>query len=315
MTDGCGISNLAFSLKLQRPLKLEYTPCAVQIRHHGKKVGQFLGTGIFPQGMLLMSLQWSERSTPRVKFCQPSQIKIVYSEEAKTHPANGTIDILRFSRTRTPARISPEVIINLQHNHVPAEVFESMQDAYLTEGVDGLLCWARDVPEAGHNKHEDMVQLWIAMEKSEGIYFACRVREAEGEACFHGFRDRFIDTVQEDDDEEPEAFDKGIHEHCTAWWPDYISGQPSSLAKTVMCLLDVGFIPQALLVLLEKLKQIVKTKINHHSQHFKYDVTQSATAFVVPGMAFIKKKFSISQTLTDFWNVLGEDEIHFKSLQ
>ncbi|KAJ7721959.1 RNA dependent RNA polymerase-domain-containing protein [Mycena maculata] len=285
MTDGCGISNQAFSLKLRRDFKLESTPCAVQIRHGGRK------------GMLLMSPELSDDPTPRVEFRKPSQIKIVYSKEAKAHPANSTIDILRFSRTRTPARISPEVIINLEHNGVPAEVFEGMQDVYLAEGVDELLFWAREGPEGGRDKPEHMFQLWSAVEKSEGVYFARRVREAGGEARVRGFGDRFTDTAQEDDEEEPETFDKAIHERSTAWWPDYISGSPSSLAETAMCLLDAGFTPQALPVLREKLKQVVKTKIKYRAQHFKYEVAESASAFVVP----------------DFWDALEEDQIHFKS--
>ncbi|KAJ7434748.1 RNA dependent RNA polymerase-domain-containing protein [Mycena galericulata] len=265
MTDGCGLSNPAFNLKLRRDFKLDSTPCAVQIRHGGRK------------GMLLMAPDSSEDPTPRVAFRKPSQIKINYSEEEKAHPANATMDILRFSRTRTPARISPEVIINLEHNGVPAAVFEDMQDAYLAEG--------------------NMFKLWDAVEKSEGVCLARRIRQAGSEIRFRGTGDRFADTTQDDDEEEPETFDKAVHERSTAWWPDYISGQPSSLAETVMGLIDAGFTPQALPVLRDKLKQVVKTKIKYRSQHFRYDVAHSASAFVVP----------------DFWAVLGEDEIHFKS--
>ncbi|KAJ7145397.1 RNA dependent RNA polymerase-domain-containing protein [Mycena crocata] len=282
MTDGCGLSNLAFNLKLRRDFNLGTTPSAVQIRHGGKK------------GMLLICPESTEDSAPRVVFRTPSQIKIVYSDEAKMHPANSTIDILRFSRTKCPARISPEVIVNLEHNGVPSHVFVSLQNAYIAEGVDDLLAWAR---EPGRDKPEFMFQLWNAVEKSEGVYFARRVREAAGEARFRRFGDRFADATQEDDEEEPEAFDKAIHERSTAWWPDYISGSPSSLAETVMTLLDAGFTPHSLPVLRDKLKQIVRAKIKYRSQHFRYEITHSASAFVVP----------------DFWEVLEENEVHFKS--
>ncbi|KAJ7693978.1 RNA dependent RNA polymerase-domain-containing protein [Mycena rosella] len=255
MTDGCGISNLAFNLKLHKDFNLDSTPCAVQIRHGGRK------------GMLLVSPD-SSGDKPKVAFRKPSQVKIEYSEEAQAHPANATVDILRFSRTKTPARISPE-------------------DAYIAQGVDELLSWAK---EGGKDKPEDMVLLWSAVEKSEGVYFARRVREAEGEARFRGLGERFADTQEEDDDEEPDSFDKVIHERSSAWWPDYISGCPSSLAETVMALLDAGFTPQSLPVLRDKLKQIVRTKIKYRSE-------QSASAFVVP----------------DFYEVLEENEIHFKS--
>ncbi|KAJ7632100.1 RNA dependent RNA polymerase-domain-containing protein, partial [Mycena rosella] len=281
MTDGCGISNLAFNLKLRKDFNLDSTPCTVQIRHGGRK------------GMLLVSPD-SSGDKPKVAFRKPSQVKIEYSEEAQAHPANATVDILRFSRTKTPARISPEVIINLEHNGVPSDVFVALQDAYIAQGVDELLSWAK---EGGKDKPEDMVLLWSAVEKSEGVYFARRVREAEGEARFRGLGERFADTQEEDDDEEPDSFDKAIHERSSAWWPDYISGCPSSLAETVMALLDAGFTPQSLPVLRDKLKQIVRTKIKYRSEHFKYEVAQSASAFVVP----------------DFYEVLEENEIHFKS--
>lgn len=53
--------------------------------------------------------------------------------------------------------------------------------------------------------------------------------------------------------------------------------------ETVMALLDAGFTPQALPVLRDKLKQIVRYKIKYRSQHFKYEVAHSGSAFVVPG--------------------------------
>ncbi|KAJ7076077.1 RNA dependent RNA polymerase-domain-containing protein [Mycena belliarum] len=283
MTDGCGLSNLAFNLKLRRDFNLDSTPCAVQVRHGGRK------------GMLLLWPDTSEvPTTPKVAF-RKSQIKINYSKDAQAHPANATIDILRFSHTKSPARISPEVIINLEHNGVPAEVFVAMQDAYIAQSVDDLLYWAK---EPGRDKAEHMLNLWAAVEKSEGVYMARRVREAEGEARFRGFGDQYGNTPQDDDDEdELDSFDLAVHERSTPWWPDYISGCPSSLAETVMALIDPGFTPQSLPVLRDKLKQIVRKKIKSKATHFKYDVRQSASAFVVP----------------DPWGVLEEDQIHFKS--
>ncbi|KAF7350497.1 Dimethylaniline monooxygenase [Mycena venus] len=281
MTDGCGISNLAFNLKLRFDFGLETTPCAVQVRHGGKK------------GILLLCPNWTQDPTPRVAFRKPSQVKIEYSEEAKAHPANATVDILRFSRTTCPARISPEVIINLEHNGVPADVFVRMQDTYIAQGVENLLFWAK---EPGRDTPEFMLQLWIAVEKSESVYVARRVREAAGQARFRGFGERFNDNGQEDE-EEDELFDSAVHERSTAWWPDYISGSPSSLAETCMTLIDSGFTPQSLPVLRDKLKQIVLKKIKYRANRFKYEVVQSASAFVVP----------------DIWNVLEENEIQFKS--
>ncbi|KAJ6499604.1 RNA dependent RNA polymerase-domain-containing protein [Mycena vitilis] len=282
MTDGCGLSNLAFNIKLRFDFQLEATPCAVQVRHGGRK------------GMLLMYPDSTLHTVPKIAFRTPSQVKITYGDEAKAHPANSTVDILRFSRTKCPARISPEVIINLEHNGVPAEVFISMQNKFIAEGVNDLLQWAK---EPGPDTPEAMLRLWKAVENAEGVYYARRVREAAGEARFRGFGERYNDAAQEEEEEDPDLFDTAIHERSTAWWPDYISGCPSSLAETVMALLDSGFTPKSLPVLRAKLKQIVQTKIRYRSQHFKYDVLQSAGAFVVP----------------DSWGVLEENQIHFKS--
>ncbi|KAF8189916.1 RNA dependent RNA polymerase-domain-containing protein [Mycena galopus ATCC 62051] len=279
MTDGCGISNFAFNLKLRFDFNLQSIPSAVQVRHGGRK------------GMLLLWPESTKEATPKVAFRNPSQIKIRYSEEAKAHPANATMDILRFSRTTCPARISPEVIINLEHNGVPAQVFVRMQEAYIAQGVDELLFWAK---EPGRDTPEAMRRLWMAVEKSEGVYFARRMREAAGEARIRGFGDHSNDFAPEDEEEE---FDNTINQRSTAWWPDYVSGCPSSLAETCMALIDSGFVPQSSPVLREKLKQIVLTKIRYRSTHFRYEVVQSASAFVVP----------------DCWDVLEENEIHFKS--
>ncbi|KAF7349229.1 Dimethylaniline monooxygenase [Mycena sanguinolenta] len=279
MTDGCGISNLAFNLKLRFDFNLQTMPCAVQVRHGGRK------------GMLVLWPDSTHEDTPKICFRNSSQVKINYSEEAKAHPANSTVDILRFSRTTCPARLSPEVIINLEHNGVPAEVFVRMQEAYIAHAVDDLLYWAK---EPGRDTPEVMLRLWRALEKSEDVYIARRVREAVGEARFRGFGEKFNDSTVEDEEED---VDTAINERSTAWWPDYISGCPSSLAETCMTLVDSGFTPQSLPVLREKLKQIVLKKIKYRSTHFRYEVPQSASAFVVP----------------DCWDVLHENEIHFKS--
>jgi hypothetical protein len=166
--------------------------------------------------MLLLWPDSTKCATPKVAFRNPSQVKIAYSDEAKAHPANATVDILRFSRTKCPARVSPEVIVNLEHNGVPAEVFIRMQDAYIAQSVDDLISWAK---EPGRDTPEAMMQLWIAVEKSEGVCLARRVREAAGEARFRGFGEQFNDAAQEDEDEEPELFDTAIHKRSTAWWP------------------------------------------------------------------------------------------------
>ncbi|CAK5272930.1 unnamed protein product [Mycena citricolor] len=290
MTDGCGLSTPALHLKVRRMFNLESTPTALQMRYGGRK------------GMLLQFPGTNLDTVPKAAFRDPSQVKIRLGAQSQRHRANTTLDILRFSRTKTPTRISPEVIINLEHNGVPASVFLGLQERYLAAGVDDLVFWARTDYD-GDNL--DMFKLWSAVERSEGVHFARRVREDKGVARFRGltsgYRDEMEEQHEEDEDEDGDLtgdrFDRVFHERSTAWWPDYISGCPSSLAETVMALLDAGFTPQSLPVLRDKLKQIALKKIKYRSHHFRYDVLQSASAFVVP----------------DAWEVLGENEIHFKS--
>ncbi|KAJ7054338.1 RNA dependent RNA polymerase-domain-containing protein [Mycena amicta] len=265
MTDGCGLSNMAFNLQLQRDFKLDTMPCAVQVRHGGRKVAS--------RGMLLVTSGSPDTSTvPRAAFRNPSQVKIVYNQAAQENIANATVDLLRFSRTKTPAH-----------------VFVRLQESHLALGVEDMLLWAKGPARDGFGHMQD---LYRAVEKSENVYSARRFREVGGEARIHGF-----EQYGETEDMEDDSFEDIIHAKSAAWWPDYISGSPSSLAETVMALLDSGFTPQSLPVLRDKLKQIVRSKIIYRTQTFNFDIQQSAGAFVVP----------------DYLGVLGPEEIHFKS--
>ncbi|KAF7323769.1 Dimethylaniline monooxygenase [Mycena kentingensis (nom. inval.)] len=283
MSDGCGLSNLVFNLQLQRDFKLDTMPCAVQVRHGGRK------------GMLLYSpdVKAELNNRPLIAFRNPSQVKIAYTPQAQADPANSTVELLRFSRTRTPARLSAEVIINLEHNGVPAEVFVRLQHAHLSAGVEGMLQWARGSSDG----MDTMLELYAAVEKSEGVYAMRKSRQAAaGEARIRGhekYGDDGIDAEAEDSIED--LLRK--NEKSTAWWPDPVSGCPSSLSETVLALIDSGFTPRSLPILRDKLENIVRAKIKYRAEHFHYEVSQSASAFVVP----------------DYLRVLGEEEIHFKS--
>lgn len=77
------------------------------------------------------------------------------------------MDILRFSHTKTPAKLSEEVIKNLHHNGVPASVFIGLLQQRLQEVVDGLTAW--EGPDA-------MPKLWKAVETAEGVIGARKAR-------------------------------------------------------------------------------------------------------------------------------------------
>ncbi|KAF7300712.1 Dimethylaniline monooxygenase [Mycena chlorophos] len=278
MTDGCGLTNMAFNLRLQHRFQLETMPCAVQVRQGGRK------------GMVLVVTSDAANTTndPRIAF-RASQVKIVYNKEAQAQLANATVDLLRFSKPLHAGRLSAEVIINLEHNGVPLDVFKRLQEAHLMFTIEDMMAWS-GAPNG--DSFENMQVLYRAVERSEGVYRSRRLREVAGEERIHGF-----ELYNDGDDREEESFEGLAQEKSVAWWPDETSGQPSSLAETVMALLDSGFKPQALPVLRDKLKQLVSTKVKAHAQNFNFAIPQSSIAFVVP----------------DHLKILEPDEIHFKS--
>lgn len=209
---------------------------------------------------------------------------------------------------RSPARVSPETIINLAENGVPRGVFVELMKASVANIITGLTTW--EGPDA-------MYELWLNVERAGAVCFSRRARGAAGEARVRGFGDRQMDEDDEDEDEDEERlehFDKALDQRSSAWWADQISGCPSSLEETVMVLLDSGFTPQECPILREKLKQVVTTKIKTRTQNYRYDIELSAGAFVIPGLSTIQNYSSnIELVFVDRYGVLGPDEIQIKS--
>ena len=214
---------------------------------------------------------------PKV-WIRPSQRKIKYPADHPRDPAHLIMDILRTSYMKSPARVSPETIINLAENGVPHQVFVELMKSSVANIIMGLTTW--DGPDAMYN-------LWLNVEQAGAVCFARRAREAAGESRVRGFGERQIDEDEDDEDEDEERmdFNKALDQHSSAWWADYISGCPSSLEETVMVLLDSGFTPQQCPILREKLKQVVTSKVKTRTQNYRYDVELSAGAFVIPGLS------------------------------
>lgn len=206
---------------------------------------------------------------------RPSQIKINYDPTKALDPAMCIVDVLKTSHMRTPIRISSEVIINLAENGVPHKVFVELLRKGLQEQVEGLTTW--DGPEA-------MFDLWCAVSRAEGVMSARLAREAAGEARARGHSSREADEDNDfDADDDIEDLDAA---KSTAWWGDEISGCPSSLAETVMYLLDSGFTPSNCAVLREKLGFVIKSTINNYVLRYRLDVPMSCSAWLIPGMIF-----------------------------
>lgn len=224
-----------------------------------------------------MALENSETNSkePLQVIARRSQVKIRYpsGHHDPLDPTLRIIEILRLSYMRSPASISAETIINLSDNGVPSHIFVDLLKANLEEIVAVLTTW--DGPDAMYN-------LWTAVERVGAVLHSRRAREAVGEARARGFNS-YSNEDDDEDDEDVMKYDIG-QGRSKAWWADQISGCPSSLEETVLVLLDAGFRPQDSPIVREKLKQVVKGVVNNRTCKYRYELAQSAIAFVVPGM-------------------------------
>lgn len=235
------------------------------------------------QGMLLMDeLRLKEnQSEEHHVSVRPSQTKIRYPVGMPHDPAMLTIDLLRISRLTTPSSISADIIINLAENGVPPIEFVNLFKSFVREIFHGLTTW--EGPNAMYN-------LWVNVERAENVLAARRTREAAGEARARGYTNRSPEDAEPDhndnDDDNDSSDNSGGNSvpKSVSWWPDHISGCPSSLAETVMVLLDSGFRPQECPMLRDKLKRLLSTKIESKLQKIRFEVAQSCLAFAVPGM-------------------------------
>lgn len=200
----------------------------------------------------------------------PSQRKIAYPPGVSPDPAHCIIDVLRSSHAKSPCRLSVETIINLSENGVPKAVFLDLLRQGLKELIEPLLEW--EGPDAMRN-------LWCNMRRLGGVMAARRAREDAGLARVKGYSDYGSVELELEDEELLEATEP----RSSAWWRDEISGCPSSLEETVMCLIDSGFTPQNCPVLRDKLQKVVKGYVKNYIKSYRIDVPMSASAFLIPG--------------------------------
>lgn len=277
MTDGAGRTNRWTLKQLRHRIEWEDKPTAIQTRIYGTKVG-FL---VFPseyvphmkQGLLVEDIKNADDfSHVELTF---SQRKIIYPPGRPLDPAWCVIDVLRSSHVRTPCRLSVETIINLSENGVPKTVFLDLLRQGLKELVEPLLEW--EGPDAMRN-------LWCNMRRLGGVMSARRAREEPGLARVKGYSEHSSeDDAWELEDEDGFKLVDATEQTSSAWWRDEISGCPSSLEETVMCLIDSGFTPQNCPVLRRKLGKVIKGYINHYIKSYKINVPMSASAFIIPG--------------------------------
>ena len=287
MTDGCGFANLATLQSIKEVLGLDSVPTAVQCRVSGAKVCLAFGTITCPdyrymKGLLLLHPDAAKNtsSEPEV-YLRDSQRKITYPK--LYDPAHLTIDVVRTSHLTIPARLSYETIVNLGENGVPPDIFFCL----LQLGVDGvfedLFSWPGDSSSFNATSHDSMRTLHKNINKSGAVTSAKLARLNIASARAKGY---IWDHKQEEVDEDAESLVDDLP-RSTAWWPDYTSGQPSSLEETVLVLIEAGFHPSTEWILQEKLKQVINTALSRFSASKpKIPVAESCSAFVVPGEFF-----------------------------
>ena len=203
-----------------------------------------------------------------------SQRKIVYPSGGLLDPAHRIIDVLRSSHVRTPCRLSVETIVNLSENGVPKKVFLDLLHQGLKAMVEPLLEW--DGPDAMRN-------LWCNMCRLGGVMSARRAREDPGLARVKGYSNSEHGLDEDDSEDDDGLFDTTEEEKSSAWWRDEISGCPSSLEETIMCLIDSGFTPRDCPTLRTRLERIIKVHVKNYIKSYRIDVPMSASAFLIPG--------------------------------
>nr|GAT59926.1 predicted protein [Mycena chlorophos] len=273
MTDGAGTINKAGLRLIDKGLKPEAWPTAVQVRVAGAK------------GLLVMDPDDAE-DTPRIAL-RPSQIKVQHDLQKLSDPTLRTIDLLRTANCRTSCRLSVETIINLADNGVPTSVFLSLVEAAMIRLVTPLITW--EGPHA-------MEKLWDAVARTGGVIPARLARQETVLARQKGYYEQKIEEEEEEDaDNQPSSI---------AWWVDEISGCPSSLEETVLALLDPGFRPETCSVLRAKLEKVVDSCLNRYVESYRIDlpVGKAATAFIVPDMHGVLEpgEFFLKSTRFDF---------------
>jgi hypothetical protein len=143
---------------------------------------------------------------------------------------------------------------------------------------------------------------------------ARRSRENPGTARAKGYSERDKDENELDDEEGISEFDLSEQaQRSSAWWGDEISGCPSSLEETIMCMIDSGFHPRECSVLRDKLNKFIKARIKDYVKSYRIDIPMSASGFLIPGMSGISFCSGCSQISLDTDGILEEGEVFFKS--
>ncbi|KAF9254988.1 hypothetical protein L218DRAFT_1009050 [Marasmius fiardii PR-910] len=267
MTDGCGYANISFFKAIRGRFSLSEVPCAVQVRIFGSK------------GMLVCNSEAPDVGLSKI-WLRQSQRKIYYSPQNAKDLSHRTVDILRITRIKSPARLSTEVIINLSHNGVTDDTFAEILKTNLRASLKPLMEW-------GEGEPTDMMRLWHVVDEVDNVSFKRQVRDYTTELRFRGL----------ENDSRPKEGELDEEEQGYSWCPDPSSGCPTSISETIVEMLSSGFNPQGCAFLRTKIFDLLKSLIRRKCSKHNWEIEQSAISFAVP----------------DPYGVLGPNEIFFKS--
>jgi len=177
MTDGAGFINQYALMKIVKRLGYEGIPAAIQARFDGAK-GMFV-------------LHPYDRSDRPIIWIRDSQFKIKNGGYDRAHRI---LDLVAPSKYSGTSSITPQSILNLNYNGVPAETLVSLLEEGLTNEVETLVDWDRP---------NSMPNLWNAVNKVGNVSGSRTQRHASALARALGFKNRsWKDDEDADGDDE-----------------------------------------------------------------------------------------------------------------
>lgn len=188
MTDGCGFINYAALLAIKHHLNYTSVPTAVQGRIAGAK-------GLWTRHPT------DTRDRPII-WIRDSQNKIEYSTLDRAHRILDLLDASHPAPSSSIHRLSAQSIVNLSHNKVPGEVFESFMKDGLEALVGPLMDWFQPFSK---------VSMYDALDKMGSVHGSRMTRMAGGQSRALGLSKRQwrnsyaltneLDSVDDDESE------------------------------------------------------------------------------------------------------------------
>ncbi|KAG5639652.1 hypothetical protein H0H81_008813 [Sphagnurus paluster] len=277
LTDGCGFINEAALKLIAYALNLPSRPTAVQGRIEG--------------GKGLWVLHPTDRNhEPRI-YTRPSQTKIAFPRPL--HRSHRILDLCSVSRASGIINLSKQSIMNLAENGVPFDILKDLMVKGLMDQVQPLMQW--DGPHAMEN-------LWHVINQLGGVSTA-RLQRLTAELSRvlgiqrmeWGHEDIGLET---EDIIEAEDLAKGSNTGRNEY-----SGAPLSIHELTLELIQAGFRPDRLGLLMEKIRYIIKNVITSTIEKFSIPLPESLGAFVIPDPVGILEAGQVyyrsSQPLTD----------------